>query len=397
MRNPKTGQVQNPPIMSLVRALDQIHNNLALSETWPCSLQKMTEKLSITSLSKRHPLYRPRLLTLIANIAVRNQVMFLTLPGLEEETHTNAFFGILASYIPVVNAMSYGTRLAVGNRADQGLYWVHQQKQTEEPRTGADFGIMTDIDNETVKLTLFQAKRPKTAEAFEEITATHTVRKGNIATPEDLKYRPQTDELDAIFDKVRLGSPLKDILNPAAGFNLDRALDDGVNSLFRSKLPYKQSLAFLATALRGARGGTGSADGWCHYVQWPYGKRQNPWTLTVTEVLQHGGARHGDPNEKRFSNILARALSSYDSTIGIRVKKKDISNMASTISSLLPDLLWGCTSSSEEGALQLGSIVNKGREAAGFSPRKLVHSYAQSQASRTDQHTKETDEPGFQM
>jgi len=426
---------EHSALVHFAKTVDQMHEQIAPNLNWPVTLQSLAEAyyndlnncdmaisdalacndqnkvLRLTSFRLR--IHMSRLARVATHMAIRNQVQMFTLPGLDEETHTAAFYGALASYVLLVNGLAPHVDPASRRQSAHGLYWVHQNKLTEEPRTGADFGVMTEIDATTVKLTLFQAKRPSNPERFDEIDYRHTVRSGKPSPSCNERYAyAQLKALDHIIGKIVSGSTLERILSETLPRILSAALNDGSEALFQAPYSYDQSTAFLATALRGLQKKktvenlfpkqTPGIRGWCHYVQWPYADRQEPWTATITEVLKDNGVRRERSDEKLLSTLLSYALSPTDCEVGLLVDRSDVAGVVKTISSLLPGLIWGFVSNSEDAAIELSLLANLEGQGAQAQVRGLVKPNAsprtmptQIKGRRRSQDPEDTNEGRF--
>lgn len=307
-------------------------------------------------LEHRHSLAR-----LAAHMAVRNQIMSFAVPGIDEETHTAALFGMLANTLSLATVLAPSQPKGAVAPENAGCYWAHQSKITEEPKSGIDFGIITDLSNELVKLTLFQAKRPKDKSKFLELKYGHPVRKGKPTKPDIFTAYKQKRLLDRARSILRNGDTLQQVAIKLCGKDLyNDAILTGNESLFSPRYSYEQITAFLATALRGEDHGQIGECGWCFYVQWPYGSRRAPWTAPLIDVLRAKsdpavGLKHID-----FAAILSLALSPETNKVGLVLPKNNIETFAEAITGLMPYLTWGAISDSEDGAEDLIQQVSVG-------------------------------------
>ncbi|GBQ27642.1 hypothetical protein HLH34_00060 [Gluconacetobacter azotocaptans] len=297
---------------------------------------------------------RARFSRLAAHLAVRNQMMWLGPPGVDEETQTAALFGLLATALSTVTLLARGDGGVGGQGREPGCYWAHQRKRADEPRTGGDFGVICDLGDGDVKLTLFQAKRPWEGDEFEDLRMDHQVHSSKPDTPPaDTPASEQKQALDLVVQSLAAGDGLDDAVEQLIEHSLwQAALCTGPESLFVPAYSYRQSTALLAAALHGWNSDCGRA-GWCFYVQWPYGEAREPWAISAVAALGPRGGRGAMMRGVRFVDVLAHALSPVCQDIGWILPRRDVAVWAPIISGLMPGLVWGGSAETAEGAAAL--------------------------------------------
>lgn len=336
-------------------------------------MQKKDDETALSDgLAAKDKAWRATLSRLAAHLAVRNQVMLLGPQKVDEEPQTAALFGLLANALSMVTLLAPDDVGSVHETQIPGCYWAHQKKQSDEPRTGGDFGIITDLGGDMVKLTLFQAKRPQQGHQFKDLRHDHRVH------PKMLERPPESDPyaylqyqtLNEIRSLLKKGCSLDKIVKRISQQELRRTggnpndlwqivCSHGEDSLFISTYSYLQSTVFLAAELKGwLQTGGASFSGWCYYVQWPYGNVQSPWAISVIEALGPDGGTNAFERSLPFVDILAQALSPEKGEFGIVIPCDDLSDWAEAISALMPGTLWGGSAGSAEGAARLVRTVS---------------------------------------
>ena len=121
-----------------------------------------------------------------AHFSVLTQTCQLGRHGIWEEPQTDALYGLLASSLWHAQFLedSYPVSPEEDGERPRTRYWVHQNKN-QEAQSGYDFGIVTHFGENNVKITLFQAKRPKDEAAWKKISLGHVIRKNTGQTPPD--------------------------------------------------------------------------------------------------------------------------------------------------------------------------------------------------------------------
>lgn len=352
------------PAFSLpTHPLDILASTMDLMLLNPMNAMKWTPPLSTLAAACRGLSgedLRTSLSCLAAHIAVRNQVMLLGQHEVDEETQTAALFGFLANALSMVTLLAAGYTTSLTQKIPiPGCYWAHQKKLTEEPYTGADFGIITDVGDGKVKLTLFQAKRPQQNQRFEDLRMTQIVHSDKpIPSEDNVSAWQQMKRLQEIKTFLAQGNNINTIEDTSFydGNFWDYVINHGPSSLFVKDYKYEQSTAFLATELIGwlqSRQGS-----WCYYAQWSYGKLECPWAISVIAALELNNGYNAISRSLPFVNVLAQALSPKETDIGLIIPFDDVKYWASTISSLMPGIQWGSSAESAEGAANLINAIS---------------------------------------
>lgn len=344
------------PLDILAATMDSALSNPSDTMRWTPSLWS----LAAESRKRDGMALRASLSCLAAHMAVRNQVMLLGQHKVDEEMQTAALFGLLANALSMITILASGyTTSSVKKIPTTGCYWAHQKKRIEEPKTGGDFGIITDVGNGDVKLTLFQAKRPQKNQSFNDLRMTQIVHPDMPEPPKSsLCAWKQKEVLQEIKHLLAQGKDINRIdewLSTNGDLWLD-VINRGDNSLFVKNYRYAQSTALLATELTGwVQSGKGS---WCYYVQWPYGEAECPWAISVITALGTDEGTNAIERSLSFADVLAQALSPNVTDIGLVIPFSEVNYWASTISPLMPGILWGGSDESAEGAASLVEAIS---------------------------------------
>lgn len=362
LATPADGKRWTPSLSNLAAdRLQRPEQAFSLASGEAIEMGEDAETACSAGLAARDKAWRATLSRLAAHLAVRNQVMLLGPQRVDEEPQTAALFGLLANALSMVTLLAPDDAGSSQGPPAAGCYWAHQKKRSDEPRTGGDFGIVTDLDGGMVKLTLFQAKRPQQGQRFEDLRLDHTVHDGMPETPpeNEASAYSQKRALDVIKRALARGCPRDQIFEWLG--EKDRwhiACHQGKSSLFVPAYSYQQSTAFLAAELHGWRQNQDAGfGGWCYYVQWPYGDARSPWAISVLKALGPAGGTNASADSLPFVDILAQALSPEETDIGMVIPLGDLGYWAGTISALMPGMLWGGSAGSAEGAVGLVRAV----------------------------------------
>ncbi|MFT9089477.1 MAG: hypothetical protein ABF479_00455 [Gluconacetobacter sp.] len=355
-----------------------------------------------------------------ARYSVLTQTCQLGRHGILEEPQTDALYGLLASsfwHAGILDDAYLASADGAGEERDDDAarkrYWVHQSK-FQEAKSGFDFGIVTPFVDGRLKVTLFQAKRPRSEGTWRELFLGQVVRAGKepafpvdrealhqelrdlnekIATAKKegrpigvfAERRNELKSLQGRWDKhsaalaqkaaiakikgwIKIGTKPADIPRILGEDKemWESALRCGPGSLFNKPYSYPQSDVFLATALRGwvHPGAETLPRGWCHYVQWVNQRDGAPWSVPLEWALATDGRAYRV--SAPFAEILAAALSSYDDTTGLLLAHEDLDRFTGLVSDQLPSLVWGCVANRRDIAYDL--LYACGVTQAEFSP-----------------------------
>ena len=319
-----------------------------------------------------------------AHFSVLTQTCQLGRHGIWEEPQTDALYGLLASSLWHAQVLddAYLVCQERDNEYPRKRYWVHQNKK-QEAQSGYDFGIVTPFGENNVKITLFQAKRPRDEAEWKQISLSHEVRKKTGQTPPDgTPAKEQQKAITAIKEWIEGGAKGDDIpsfLDDCGdGPELrENVLRHGPGSLFYPPFSYLQCDVFLATALRGWLDPNAQtlSGGWCHYVQWVNRNAGAPWSVTLEDALATGGSAY--KCRKPFAQVLTAALSSFDGTIGLRLERTALNAFTGIINGLLPGLAWGSVADQPE-------IANALLYDCGVAPEDISPSIGEAVAPAAD-------------
>jgi len=280
--------------------------------------------------------------------------------------------------------------------------WVYQDRE-QESEYGFDFGIVTSLPDDKVKITVFQAKRPASEEATSKISIGHRVREtirphlpatredldneinitkqkinsaliaGTVSKQKHLRKKlvqlrsvkknlskhlcamDQRHALQKIVEAFKKTPELKHIVDWLFDdhYVLTGAIRRDVGSLFNNQYSYLQSEAFLALATQGWTHISRASDteNWCHYVQWVNGRDGHSWSASIQDVLRLDGCPDGCSSP--FARVLANALSPSDESIGLTLPICEVETFASDLLEKAPNLTWGVTADTLELAREL--------------------------------------------
>lgn len=350
-----------------------------------------------------------------AHFSVLTQAYQLGDHGVLEEPQTDALYGLLASSFWHARVLDDAYRAFTGapelheDETPRQRYWLHQSK-TQEAESGVDFGIVTSCDDDHVKVTLFQAKRPAKKQNPKTLSLDHMVRKDGKKLREnkaeldaalrevewqielekqkkDAEDKQARDRLEDLLEKQKKlqdeDAEWEDHAGPRAqreaisrirsyleeGCNADHVMhffnDDAdlaknislrdADSLFRYPYSYPQCDAFLGTAIRGWRWPDAQRlpEGWCHYAQWVNRSAGEPWSVRLEQAFALLNNKHDDNCRRSFAEILAAALSSEDRTVGLIIPGAGLDDLTRAIKDDLPELVWGSVAERPEIARNL--------------------------------------------